>query len=330
LGFLGVSNYITLITIEILITQICIFLSFIVLKKYIDERLLTFALCCYLINPYLIVANRNSSTHFHQELFLLIFFYYLFNRNENKKNSFILGFVLALTFSTYYLLFLFLGTLLFLFLISKKINYFVNIIFGGLLGFLINILLYLPLLNEIDKPVFQANNSSWGISSYWRILLEFLSGKSIMTKINNPTDYKNLLEQNEYFDYLININYFLTLSLIIFAILKLRESKLNEFTLIGINIFIFFGLIVTLSNVALYHHYFFSLFIFGYLVIFQTINNLKIVKIFTIIFFVTNVAIFSSFISYVELNNGIQNSDYGKTYESCGCCVIDAKTCRGQ
>ena len=330
LGFLGVDNYLTLISIEILITQFSIFLSFILFRKYIDEKLLAFALCCYLINPYLVVASRNSSTHFHQELFLLIFFYYLFKRNENKRSSFILGFVFALTFSTYYLLFLFLGTLLLLFLITKNLNYFLNIVYGGLIGFIINIFLYLPLVSGLEKLTFLANNSSWGVSSYWRILLDFLSGKSILTKINNPNDYQKLTEEFEYFNYLININYFLTISLIIFAIFKLRESRLDEIALIGINIFLFFGITVTVSNVALYHHYFFSIFIFGYLIIFQITNNLKIVKMFTIIFCINNLIIFSSFINHVNVNNGIQNSDYGKTYESCGCCVFDAKTCRGQ
>ena len=209
-------------------------------------------------------------------------------------------------------------------------NYFLNIVYGGLIGFIINIFLYLPLVSGLEKLTFLANNSSWGVSSYWRILLDFLSGKSILTKINNPNDYQKLTEEFEYFNYLININYFLTISLIIFAIFKLRESRLDEIALIGINIFLFFGITVTVSNVALYHHYFFSIFIFGYLIIFQITNNLKIVKMFTIIFCINNLIIFSSFINHVNVNNGIQNSDYGKTYESCGCCVFDAKTCRGQ
>jgi len=50
-----------------------------------------------------------------------------------------------------------------------------------------------------------------------------------------------------------------------------------------------------------------------------------------IIFFgLTNTYLTSSFLSFIEINNGAHRSDYGKVYNICGCCVEDVKECKGQ
>ena len=40
--------------------------------------------------------------------------------------------------------------------------------------------------------------------------------------------------------------------------------------------------------------------------------------------------IFTNFNNYIANNDGAVNSDFGQTFETCGCCVDDARICRGQ
>lgn len=328
LGIFGITEYLKLLRIEIIISQLCIFLSLIIFRKYLDERILALSISCYVINPYLIVSTRNTSSHFHQEVMLILFFYLLFSRNKNKKNSFFFGLLIALLFSVYYLLFAF--CIFVLILILKNTKYYTSLFFGLFSGFIINLLIYLPYLDKNIIPNFAVNNRSWGLTSYWRILIDVLSGKSIITKVSNYQDYADLVEEFQYFNFLIKLNLFLVFFLIILAVSQLYKIDFDEVNFIGLCIFILFGVFLTLADIALYPHYFFQIFFFGYFVVFRFVKNKKILEIAILIFCISSIAIFYSFSKYIQNNGGASKSDYGIVYELCGCCVEDAKTCRGQ
>lgn len=330
-GKIGTTGYLNILRLEIIISQIIILLSFFIFKKFINENVLFLSTSIYLLNPYLIVSSRNSTTHYHQEVFLLLFFYLLLNRNNDKKTSFCLGVVSSITFSAYYLLFLFSICVLITFTFAKKIKYLTSLILGGVFGFIVNGLLYTPYIqnNELEYVVF--NNPSWGVSSYWRILTNFLSGRSITNKVNNLNDYRSLTEQYSIFDIFINLNFVLVLILFVITFFYIFKSKLtDDINLIGITIFITYGVLLTLFDIALYPHYYFSMFVFGYIFLINQIQKLKLSIYITIIFCISNFFIFTNFNNYIADNNGALNSDFGKTFESCGCCVEDAKVCRGQ
>ena len=330
-GKIGITGYLNILRLEIIISQIIILLSFFIFKKFINENVLFLAISIYLLNPYLIVSSRNSTTHYHQEVFLLLFFYLLLNRNNDKKTSFCLGVVSSIAFSAYYLLFLFTICTLITFTFAKKIKHLTSLTLGGFFGFIINGLLYTPYIQNNGLEYIAFNNSSWGVSSYWRILTNFLSGSSITNKVNNLNDYRNLTEQYRSFDILINLNFLIVLILFVISFFYIYKSKLiDDINLIGITIFITYGALLTLFDIALYPHYYFSMFVFGYIFLINQAQKLKLSKFIVIVFCISNFFIFTNFNNYIEDNNGALNSDYGKTFESCGCCVEDAKVCRGQ
>tara|TARA_B100000945_G_C20378509_1_gene595914 strand:- start:410 stop:1075 length:666 start_codon:yes stop_codon:yes gene_type:complete len=217
------------------------------------------------------------------------------------------------------------------FTIAKKLKYPGQILIGGIIGFIINAILYIPYLqtNGLNYIIFQ--NSSWGLSSYWRILTSFLSGKSIVNKINNPVDYDNFLNQFNNFEILINLNTFIVLGLLTATLYQVYKKKVyDDLNLIGINILITYGIILTLLDVALYPHYMFSVFIFGYIFLLRQLENIKFLIIPVLFFCLTSFLIFTNFNAYITNNDGAVNSDFGQTYETCGCCVDDARVCRGQ
>ena len=96
-----------------------------IFKNYFDNKKLTYAIIFFSLNPYLIVSSRNLTTHYHQELILILFFYFLISQ-KNKLHYFLLGFICTLSFSAYHLLSVFLSTLLFLVFLFKKIK--INVI----------------------------------------------------------------------------------------------------------------------------------------------------------------------------------------------------------
>ena len=330
-GTIGVTDYLNLLRLQIIVSQIVIFISFLIFKKFVNENVLYLAITIYLLNPYLIVSSRNSSTHYHQEIFLLLFFYLLLSRNKNKKISFYLGVVTSLAFSAYYLLFVFMICMLFTFAIVKKLEHFNQIFFGGLFGFVINSFLYFPYIQSNGLTNIGFNNTSWGISSYWRILGNFLSGRSITNKVNGNNDYKSLTENYSSFEIFINFNSIIVLILFVISLFYLTRGRLVEdINLIGITIFVTYGVLLTLLDIALYPHYYFSMFIFGYVFLINQIQNIKYLVVIIFIFCISNILIFTNFNSYIADNGGALNSDFGKTFETCGCCVDDARICRGQ
>ena len=54
-------------------------------------------------------------------------------------------------------------------------------------------------------------------------------------------------------------------------------------------------------------------------------------KLFIICFVtLTNLVLTQETLKYLDANNGAHNSDYGKSYNICGCCTNVIKDCRGQ
>ena len=330
-GSLGITEYLNILTLEIIISQLLIFSSFFIFRNFVNENVLYSSISLYSLNPYLIVSTRNTTSHYHQEIILVFFFLLLLKRNDNKNTSILLGFICAITLSAYYLLFIFTICMLITFVMTKKINYLQQIFIGGIIGMIINVIFYIPYFqaNGLNFIVFQ--NSSWGLSSYWRILTSFLSGKSIVNKINNPSDYDEFVFQYNNFELLINLNTFIILSLYTIALIHIYKKKTyDDINLIGINIFITYGVVMTLLDVALYPHYLFSIFIFGYIFLFRNLEKTKFLIIPVIIFCFSSFFIFTTFNNYIAKNNGAVNSDFGQTYQTCGCCVDDARVCRGQ
>ena len=90
------------------------------------------------------------------------------------------------------------------------------------------------------------------------------------------------------------------------------------------------GVIFTILNVPLYAHYLLTLTIFIFIYAFNSIKqNLFVILIFSVLM-CSNVYINHSFHEFIQVNSGAENSDYGKSYNVCGCCVEDARVCRGQ
>ena len=88
-GKIGITGYLNILRLEIIISQIIILLSFFIFKKFINENVLFLAISIYLLNPYLIVSSRNSTTHYHQEVFLLFFSIYCLIETMIKKHLFV-------------------------------------------------------------------------------------------------------------------------------------------------------------------------------------------------------------------------------------------------
>ena len=186
--------------------------------------------------------------------------------------------------------------------------------------------------NTLAGP--RSRSGSWGLSSFWRILLDLKSGKSIVGKVGHVDDYALLNSYYPEFDLIVNINYFLVLAILVFSmrifIKNLYKQNISDFDVLFVGCLVTSGIIFTIFDIPLYPHYLLSLIVFMYIYTFSNINK-KSVAILLIIFFgLTNTYLTSSFLSFIEINNGAHRSDYGKVYNICGCCVEDVRECKGQ
>ena len=241
----------------------------------------------------------------------------------------------SISLIVYFPVFIYFSTfLIVIYFLDKTRNTF-QYIFGYLAGLVINFVSYFPYFNDYGIPTTRNTSSSWGISSYWRIYLDILSSSSITSKVNNPNDFENLLSTYPYFDALILINKIIVLGLLILFTVNYVKKIFKHSIEIDIDLLTFIsltlsGVVFTLLDRPLYAHYFFTISIFGYISFINIIPKRLIIGIVCIVFNISNILIYSDFISFVETNNGIQRSDYGKVYSECGCCVDDARQCRGQ
>ena len=317
-GVSGITSYKNLLIFEILISHILIILLFLILSKQINPLSNLLILSFLSLNPYLIVIGRNPGVTAHYELFTVLFFYFFIYRNKNKRNSFYLGVISTITFAAYIPIFVTNMSILITAILFKKLQHLKNLIYGCLFGLIISLLSFVPYFmnNTLTGP--RSRSGSWGLSSFWRILLDLKSGKSIIVKVQHVDDYALLNSYYPEFDLIVNINYFLVLAILVFSMRIFIKNLVIS------------GIIFTIFDIPLYPHYLLSLIVFMYIYTFSSINK-KSVAILLIIFFgLTNTYLTSSFFGFIEINNGAHRSDYGKVYNICGCCVEDVKECKGQ
>ena len=333
-GIFGITSYKNLLIFEILISHFLLLVLFYFLNSKVNNysNLLIFSFLA--LNPYLIVIGRNPGVTAHYELFTVLFLYFFIYRNDKKKNSFYLGVISTLSFAAYIPIFVTNICILGTSLAFKKLNNVKNVIYGCLVGSTIALLLFVPyfLNNNLNTP--SSRSGSWGLSSFWRILLDLQSGKSIIVKVQHVDDYALLNSYYPQFDAVANLNYFLIFLILLYSIQNLIKKffsqNISDFDVLFFSSLIVSGVVFTLFDIPLYAHYLLSLIVLIYIYTFSIINK-KILTVVLIVFFtVTNIYLNSSFFNFIEINNGAHKSDYGKVYNICGCCTENIKECKGQ
>lgn len=334
-GIFGISDYVNLVRFEIIISQISLFFIYILLSKHIGKFISLCSMSLVLLNPYLIIATRNISSAEHYELYILIYLYLFFNFKNIKHGVKLLSLFSSISLIIYFPMFIFLSTFLLVIIAMDKTRELKNYFFGYAAGLILNFLSYLPYINAYGVPSTRNTSTSWGITSYWRIYYDTFSSSSLLSKVNNQSDLSSLQFEFNYFDDLLLLNKILVLVLFFYFLFKYsrqlkRKSIEINIDLISFTSLTFSGIIFTLLDRPLYAHYFFTLIIFVYISIVRSVEKKILTILICLILNISNIFIYTSFISFVETNNGIQNSDYGTIYINCGCCVEDARVCRGQ
>jgi len=333
-GIFGITSYKNLLIFEILISHFLLLVLFYFLNSKVNNysNLLIFSFLA--LNPYLVVIGRNPGVTAHYELFTVLFLYFFIYRNDKKKNSFYLGVISTLAFAAYIPIFVTNICVLGTSLAFKKLDNVKNVIYGCLVGSTIALLLFVPyfLNNNLNTP--SSRSGSWGLSSFWRILLDLQSGKSIIVKVQHVDDYALLNSYYPQFDDVANLNYFLIFLILIYSIQNLIKKffsqNISDFDVLFFSSLIVSGVVFTLFDIPLYAHYLLSLIVLIYIYTFSIINK-KILTVVLIVFFtITNIYLNSSFFNFIEINNGAHRSDYGKVYNICGCCTENIKECKGQ
>jgi len=333
-GIFGITSYKNLLIFEILISHFLLLVLFYFLNSKVNNysNLLIFSFLA--LNPYLIVIGRNPGVTAHYELFTVLFLYFFIYRNDKKKNSFYLGVISTLAFAAYIPIFVTNICILGTSLAFKKLDNIKNVIYGCLVGSTIALLLFVPyfLNNNLITP--SSRSGSWGLSSFWRILLDLQSGKSIIVKVQHVDDYALLNSYYPQFDVVANLNYFLIFLILLYSIQNLIKKffsqNISDFDVLFFSSLIVSGVVFTLFDIPLYAHYLLSLIVLIYIYTFSIINK-KIFTVVLIVFFtITNIYLNSSFFNFIEINNGAHRSDYGKVYNICGCCTENIKECKGQ
>ncbi len=333
-GIFGITSYKNLLIFEILISHFLLLVLFYFLNSKVNNysNLLIFSFLA--LNPYLIVIGRNPGVTAHYELFTVLFLYFFIYRNDKKKNSFYLGVISTLAFAAYIPIFVTNICILGTSLAFKKLDNIKNVIYGCLVGSTIALLLFVPyfLNNNLNTP--SSRSGSWGLSSFWRILLDLQSGKSIIVKVQHVDDYALLNSYYPQFDVVANLNYFLIFLILLYSIQNLIKKffsqNISDFDVLFFSSLIVSGVVFTLFDIPLYAHYLLSLIVLIYIYTFSIINK-KILTVVLIVFFtITNIYLNSSFFNFIEINNGAHRSDYGKVYNICGCCTENIKECKGQ
>lgn len=333
-GLFRVSSYQLLLIFEIMISHLLLMFLFFHLQKFLKpyNNLLLFLTIC--LNPFLIIMTRNPGVTAHFELFTVLFLYLYLNRDRRDRNYFYIGFISSISFAAYIPIFVINYSILLTLLLFKKVKNLKLLIFGSLTGFVISILSFVPYYrnNILEFP--RSRAGSWGLSSYWRILSDVLSGKSIKAKINSPEDYLILNEYFSQFNFFVNLNFVLISLILIYSFVyffkKIYAKQIDDFDILYFGSFIVCGIIFTLLDVPLYAHYLLSVSVLIFIYLFKTIKKTSVLIVLFNIFLLSSVYINYSFHEYIYHNNGAQNSDYGTSFNVCGCCVEDARVCRGQ
>ncbi len=333
-GILGVNDFTGYLQIKIIFSQILIFIIIYLLQDYLSEFEIFTLLLLILFNPYLIISSRNTSIAYGYEVLLVVFLYLILKVNDSKKNTLIYGAFSIFTLVFYFPTFIFINCtngVLFLRKYFKNLSHF---IYGNIIGFFLAIISYLPYLLSNPQLKLNDGSKSWGLSSHWRINLHAISGDSLNNKVNSSSDVDSLLLLFPNYLNLHRVNYFLITFLLILSLItffkKFNSVQLDIFDYLFLISMTFTGIFYTLLNIPLYPHYFFFNIFFAVVFIVKNIQPKLLTFIVSCIFFITSNIIIQNFHSYIEVNNGAQTSDYGKSYNTCGCCTDEIRQCKGQ
>lgn len=333
-GLIGISEYTVFLVVKIFFSQIIIFvIAHLIKNKFSELELLSFLLLV-LFNPYLIISSRNTSIAYGYEFLIVIYVYLILNMNKSKKHSVFYGAYSFFTLVFYFPYFIFINSInciLFLTNYFKEKAYFV---FGNIIGLTLSIISYIPYLLKDRELELYDRAGSWGLTSYWRINLSAISGESLNYKINSVNDIDALILLFPNYTNLHKINYFLITFLLILSFINFFKSyKLNNIDIFN-NVFLISftltGVLYTLLDVPLYPHYFFFNIFISFLFIVKNVQPKFLLLLVSFIFVLISTVIVENFHSYIQEYEGAHSSDYGKSYNVCGCCVDQVKICRGQ
>lgn len=334
-GILGVESYIEIVIFDIILSQISLFFIYKIIAKNVSEITAVSSISLVLFNPYLIISARNISSAQHFEFFFLIYLYLFFNLNKLKYGVLKFSLYSSISLIIYFPVFIYFSTFLVVIYYLDKNRKTFQYIFGYFTGLVINFISYIPYILEYGIPSIRNASGSWGISSYWKIYLDILSSSSIQIKINNPIEFQYFVNEYPYINELFSLNKFILFGIMAYFIFvyiaKIYKNSikidLSLLTFISITLS---GFVFTFLDRPLFAHYFFTIVILCYTTFLQNISKKVFILTICIVLNFSNILIYNNFISFVEANNGIPKSDYGIIYSECGCCVIDARQCRGQ
>ena len=333
-GILGINNYIDFLRIKIVFSQIIIFITVYLLRNYLSELELFTFLLLILFNPYLIISTRNTSIIYGYEFLLVIFLYLILNVNKTKKNTMVYGVFSFLTLVFYFPTFIFINSFNAVLFFRKYFKNLLDFIIGNLIGAGLSFLAYVPYILSNSQLNLNNGSKSWGLSSYWRITLHAISGDSLNFKINSQSDIDSLLAMYPNYLNLHRINYFLLTFLLILSLIYFRKNySFKSLDILDCIFFIsmtFTGIFYTILDIPLYPHYFFFNIFFAMVFIVKNIHPKFLLLLVGCVFVLNSIVIIQNFHSYIQEFNGAQTSDYGKSYNSCGCCTNEIKLCKGQ
>ena len=136
-------------------------------------------------------------------------------------------------------------------LVKDKYKNIKSISLGYISGIVGNIFLFLPVIYEIKLENI-SSSKSWGVSSFWRIYIQFLSGNSLKNKINNDIDLNILNNEFALYNTFHEINLIVILLLLVLSLIKLvkniQVNSLDDFDLIFISIISLDGIMYILNT----------------------------------------------------------------------------------
>ena len=333
-GMLGINDYIVFLRIKIIFSQIIIFIAIYLLQNYLSELELFTFLLLILFNPYLIISARNTSVVYGYEILLVLFLYLILNVNKTKKSTALYGTFSFFTLVFYFPTFIFINCINVVLLLKKYFKNRLHFIIGNLIGVILSFIAYLPYILSSGQIRLVDGSKSWGLSSYWRINLHAISGDSLNNKINSESDIDSLLTMYPNYLNLHRINYFLITFLLILSLIYFLKNfnfkSLHIFDYIFLITMTFTGIFYTLLDIPLYPHYLFFNIFFVILFIVKNIHPKFLLLLVSCVFVINSTVIIQNFHSYIQEFNGAQTSDYGKSYNSCGCCTDEVRLCKGQ
>ena len=333
-GILGINDYTAFLRIKIIISQIIIFIAIYLLRNYLSELEIFTILLLILFNPYLVISSRNTSIVYGYEFLLVLFLYLILRVNDSKKFTLAYGVFSIFTFAFYFPTFIFINCINAVLFQRKYFKNFLHFFYGNLIGLFLSIVSYVPYLLSNNQLKLNDGSKSWGLSSHWRINLHAISGDSLNNKINSSSDVDALLVLFPNYLNLHRVNYFLITFLLILSLINFFK----EFSFVSLDIFdnlflitmTFTGLFYTFLDIPLYPHYFFFNIFFTIVFIVKNIQPKLLLFMVSFIFLITSNIIIQNFHSYIQEYNGAQTSDYGKSYNTCGCCTDEIRQCKGQ